>query len=109
MDTFDEFGPELSTNDWVDTLLNQQGLVDCHLSLDTIYFIERATRLLLTSTLGYAERRAIEDNLHDIVAFDEQDELLARLRLSQVAPNMKPRMQTRELSKYIRYISDIQS
>lgn len=100
--------PELTTDEWIDTLLNQQGLVDSHISLDRTYFIETASRLLLTSTLDYAERRAIEDSLYDIVAFDEQDELLVRLRLNQQAPNMRQRLQTRELSKYIRYICDIE-
>lgn len=107
MDSFDEFGPEVTTDEWIDTLLNTQGIVDCHIALDTTYFVERATILLHSSTLDYAERRAIEDNLLNIVAYDEQDELLARLRLSQVAPNMRMRLQTRELAKYIRYISDL--
>ena len=100
--------PELTTDAWIDTLLNQEGLVDCHLSLDLTYFIETASRLLLTSTLGYAERRAIEASLCDIVAFDEQDELLTRLRLNQVAYNSKGRWGTMDLSRYLRYISDLE-
>ncbi len=107
MDSFDE-SPELTTDAWIDTLLNTQGLVDCHISLDTEYFVKRAMRLLMTSTYDYAERRTIEESLCDIVAFDEQDELLARLGLSQQAPNQRLRMQTGELSKWIRYISDVE-
>lgn len=99
--------PELTTDAWIDTLLNQQGLVDSHLSLDLTYFIETASRLLLTSTLGYAERRAIEASLCDIVAFDEQDELLARLRLNQLDYSAKGRYGTKDLARYIRYISDL--
>ena len=106
-DTNDEFGPELTTDEWIDTLLNTKGVVDCHISLDVKYFVETATLLLHSSTLDYAERRIIEDSLLDITAYDEQDELLVRLRLNQVAPNMRQRLQTRELSKYIRYISDL--
>ena len=108
-DTTDEFGPELTTDEWIDTLLNTKGVVDCHIALDVTYFVERATILLHSSTLDYAERRVIEDSLLDITAYDEQDALLTRLRLNQVAPNMRQRLQTRELSQYIRYISDIES
>ena len=109
LDSNDEFGPELTTDEWIDTLLNTKGVVDCHISLDTKYFVETATLLLHSSTLGYAERRSIEESLLDITAYDEQDELLVRLRLNQVAPNMRQRLQTRELSRYIRYICDIES